>query len=367
MVTQYSNHRVEDPQAVSPWRMGWVLLLTGLLTASLYPQSLLQQSEQVRWPLVRDLLVEILTPVAESSWGQGTRWWQDWLQVGIRAANGESEKINQGVTVLSMVEKTTEEAPAKMEESREPSREDPPPLASPEPAPAMEAVPPLLMRSSTSQHSPRTLLLVGDSLMQGAAMAIVRQFKKDKDYRVIDISRQSTGLTHPGYFDWPAHIRRYFEKETPQWMVVMMGANDMSDMRSQGRFVRFASERWKALYAERVHELLATATEHAVQVIWMGLPAMRDQALDSAMQLCTLIQEQETQRLGQRYIATRKALSEGDETYVAHLLLEGRKTQVRTNDGVHFTPQGARLVADLLLPALTRDALASRETLHAAH
>ncbi|MEI6412998.1 MAG: DUF459 domain-containing protein [Pseudomonadota bacterium] len=352
MAKPYSSHRPENPAAVSPWRMGLVLLLTGLLTASLYPQSLLHQTEQIRWPLIRDLLVDRLAPLAESLWGERTQWWQDWLQTGLRAASGHS--VDQGVTPSLPTVARSEDPPHWENLSSPPS----------EPVFTVAAMPPVVI----SRNSPRTILLVGDSLMQGMAMAIVHRLKKMKDYRVIDISRHSTGLTHPGYFNWPGQVRRLLEKETPQLMMVMLGANDMQDMRSQGRFVRFASERWKTLYAERVHDLLTAATDHAVPVIWLGLPAMRDQTLDNGTQVCALIHEQETQRAGQRYIATRKLLSDGNEAYTAHLMLEGRKTLVRANDGIHLTPQGARFVANRVLPELTRETLTARETaLHVSY
>src|SRR6185437_12651235 len=51
------------------------------------------------------------------------------------------------------------------------------------------------------------VLLVGDSMMQGVAPHVARALQK-ANIASLDLSKQSTGLAYPTYFDWPATVQK---------------------------------------------------------------------------------------------------------------------------------------------------------------
>jgi len=50
------------------------------------------------------------------------------------------------------------------------------------------------------------ILLVGDSLMQGLAPHLITSLKRKYQVESMDLSKHSTGLTYPAFFDWPATV-----------------------------------------------------------------------------------------------------------------------------------------------------------------
>jgi hypothetical protein len=66
-------------------------------------------------------------------------------------------------------------------------------------------------------------------MMQGVAPHVARALQNG-NVKSLDLSRQSTGLTYPGYFDWPTTIKNTISKERISVLVVFLGANDTWDM-----------------------------------------------------------------------------------------------------------------------------------------
>ena len=71
-----------------------------------------------------------------------------------------------------------------------------------------------------------TFIFIGDSMMQGVGMTLASELKK-RGFSVINIAKQSTGLTYTHFFDWGKALKEAFIKNPHINVVVMMvGAND---------------------------------------------------------------------------------------------------------------------------------------------
>jgi|GEM_PF-636402 len=196
------------------------------------------------------------------------------------------------------------------------------------------------------------ILLVGDSLMQGLAPHLVTNLKRKYKVESMDLSKHSTGLTYPAFFDWPATVEDAFELEDYSVVIVFLGANDPWDMTIQGRYIRFGSEAWKTVYRERVARIIQTAVAHRARLIWLGAPPMgREDLLGKAPTLNTIYAEEAGKYpLFARFVATDPTLTADGSSFTKFLELPDRgSVMVRTDDGVHFTTQGHRLLANLTL------------------
>lgn len=201
------------------------------------------------------------------------------------------------------------------------------------------------------------ILLVGDSLMQGVAPHVITALKRNYQVESMDISRHSTGLTYPAFFDWPATVKAAFELESYQAVIVFLGANDPWDMTLQGKYVRFGSERWKEVYSARVKQIIQTAAEHSARLVWLGAPPMGREDLLGKEPLLNEIYADEAAKypLLARFVATSPSLTTDGSSFTKFLELPERgSVMVRTDDGVHFTPQGQKLLAKLALAQFTR-------------
>lgn len=196
------------------------------------------------------------------------------------------------------------------------------------------------------------ILLVGDSLMQGLAPHLITNLKRKYKVESMDLSKHSTGLTYPAFFDWPATVEDAFELEDYSVVIVFLGANDPWDMTIQGRYIRFGSEPWKNVYRERVARIIQTAVTHRARLIWLGVPPLgREDLLGKAPTLNAIYAEEAGKYpLFARFVATDPTLTADGSSFTKFLELPDRgSVMVRTDDGVHFTTQGHRLLANLML------------------
>ena len=196
------------------------------------------------------------------------------------------------------------------------------------------------------------VLLVGDSMMQGVAPHLAKALQK-AHVKAIDASKQSTGLTYPTYFDWPEKIRELIPKEKISVLVVMMGANDTWDMVLAGKYERFGSERWRSIYAQRVASILQFAHSQHVRVIWLGAPNMGKEKVNNGVRLLNQLYASAMTDGISRFVSTREALSDNADVYQRYITKEdGTSVVVRSEDGIHFTRDGHKILTQLVLKQL---------------
>ncbi len=196
------------------------------------------------------------------------------------------------------------------------------------------------------------VLLIGDSLMQGLAPHLIARFNKKHQITTVDMSRHSTGLTYPAFYNWPDAVTQAFAQQNFDVLVVFMGANDPWDMTIQGKYIRFGSERWQEIYRERVRTILSTAKMHQTRVIWLGTPPMGREDLKEKIPQLNQIYQAEVAKFSEnaRFIDTAPVLTADGKTYSRFLELPERgSVMLRTDDGIHFTTQGHKLLSTLTL------------------
>lgn len=200
------------------------------------------------------------------------------------------------------------------------------------------------------------LFFVGDSLMQGVAPRVRQALYKSENIDGVDLSKQSTGLAYPKFYNWPevvaTTLRQYADIQA---IVVYMGANDPWDFPVPGRkqYLRFKSAEWERAYRERVQKIILSAYQHQLPVIWLGAPCMRKDKLHKDMVYLNTIYASEMAKFNGTYLPTSDLLGCSDDGYSAYVETDEGNLKVRTNDGIHFTPTGQRRIAERVIAALT--------------
>ncbi|MGC6031709.1 hypothetical protein VU661_25045, partial [Enterobacter kobei] len=79
--------------------------------------------------------------------------------------------------------------------------------------------------------SSEKVLLIGDSMMEGVAPRVLKIIREKHQVTGINLSRRSTGLAYPGFYNWPAKTAETL-RQTPSigLLVVFLGPNDPWDM-----------------------------------------------------------------------------------------------------------------------------------------
>jgi hypothetical protein len=196
------------------------------------------------------------------------------------------------------------------------------------------------------------ILLVGDSMMQGVAPYVISSLRKQFAAGALDLSRHSTGLAYPGFFNWPDTIKANLSTTHYKALVIFLGANDTWDIIHKGKAIGIGNQLWRSLYTERVESILSFAQENSVQVIWLGVPPMGRETMNKYIPALNQVYEESIKKyapLGM-FTPTAKSLSlDGHTFYKSLLQAEQGEVLVRTNDGVHFTPAGQKIIARLVL------------------
>ena len=196
------------------------------------------------------------------------------------------------------------------------------------------------------------VLFVGDSLMQGVAPHVNADLYRQHAIRGFDLSKQSTGLAYPGFFNWPRQIKKTFlEKPNIKLMVVFLGPNDPWDFpHPQGNpYLKFGSENWETVYRSRIRELLETAQKNGARVLWLAPPCMRKKELNMRMAYLSGLFSDEVKNSREFFLSTGGIVGCDSERFASFMDSGGKKIKARSDDGIHFTLAGQKKIANEIL------------------
>ena len=111
-----------------------------------------------------------------------------------------------------------------------------------------------------SAANPLRVLIVGDSLGLDLGGPLQNDLSNTGVVTATLDGHESTGLTRPDYFNWPAELQSDLTKVRPQVVVIMIGANDPQDFPGPPD-VPYGSAQWNLMYAARVAAFMQLAHE----------------------------------------------------------------------------------------------------------
>lgn len=192
------------------------------------------------------------------------------------------------------------------------------------------------------------VLFMGDSLMQYVGMNAKKFFPK-RSLRVIDLSKQSTGLASKKSFDWQKTLDTALrENGGVKLVVVLLGANDVWEYRAGGKTYGIKTPRWREFYASRVREIYDTAHSHGAGVLWLAMPCMQKPDFEEKTQLLNQIYADVSMALGGYFMQTTPLVCEKG-VYKTYLQSGSKLVRVRQDDGIHMSKEGCEAVAKEIL------------------
>ena len=193
-----------------------------------------------------------------------------------------------------------------------------------------------------------TVLLTGDSLIAGGlATTLSRTLARRGDLRAVHAFRIGTGLANPDLFDWAAEVPALVAREDPQLVICSLGANDGVALREGERVLAFGDNEWSSVYRQRVVGLMRALAAHGARVLWLGLPPMRDKRLAARAKVLNRIFAQAADQVPRvEYLEVGMLFSDPDGGFATYVKQgDGRRARLRLDDGVHYSPAGARAIA----------------------
>ena len=209
---------------------------------------------------------------------------------------------------------------------------------------------------STKPIRPRVqrILFAGDSMMQGIAPIIMRRLKAaHPDWLLRNESQQSTGLSVKRQLDWVQKIKNEITEHKLTTVAIFLGPNDPWDIYDRKQVIRFPSPEWEARYGARVSEICEFAMEKKVHLIWIGLPTMKVTRVHRGATVQNPIFRDNMKKHGFDFVSTEALIGRLDQPYVRFMTGEdGKKINLRADDGVHFSPQGLQRIAAAVLKTI---------------
>ncbi len=166
-----------------------------------------------------------------------------------------------------------------------------------------------------------------------------------------------TGLASPLYFDWPLYAAERLPEVQPDVVIVVVGTNDGQGMNTANGWAEMGTPEWEQAYGEIAGLFMDRLVGGSTWVYWAGPPIMSSAYRNErVLRITELIEQQAGSRYEVTYIDTFPLFSDENGNYSSVLPDDdGVPVQVRWEDGVHFTRQGAQRLADHLLAIIATD------------
>jgi len=193
--------------------------------------------------------------------------------------------------------------------------------------------------------------VLGDSLGMLAAQGLSAAFSDKPEISIADVARDLSGLTRDDYYDWPkaAHDLAV-GKQKIDVAVVMVGINDLQPLKEDGETLDTLSDKWRAVYAQRVEKLVSAFHEAHIPVLWVGLPPTSDDRFNAQAIALNEIFREHVEKAGGKYVDIWDAFADQNGQFAAFGPdIDGQNTKLRSGpNGIYFTEAGSRKLAHFL-------------------
>lgn len=202
------------------------------------------------------------------------------------------------------------------------------------------------------------VLIVGASSIQYYVGTELERAMEERyaDLSVHRLGKLGTGLVRDDVFDWPAEISRLMEAHRPQLVVAQFGGNDAQPMLVDGARVAVGTPAWDAAYTQRLQDLTRQIQGDGALPVFVGMPVMRDPGFTGRIERLNGVTERAVQEVGGRYISTWDLAANPDGSYRVQVDVDGRRSLMRLEDGIHFSRPGAKYMATELMTRLEQHA-----------
>jgi hypothetical protein len=198
--------------------------------------------------------------------------------------------------------------------------------------------------------------VIGDSLATLTAEGLVDALEDRREVAVVNKSREASGLVRDDYFDWPKSATELSHgKDKVNFVVAMLGINDLQSMRDGSESLDPLGDRWLAKYRQRVAAVVAPFQAAKIPLAWVGLPPMRSEKFNAAAIKLNQIYKEQAENAGDKYIDIWDAFTDQNGQYDAFgPNVDGQSVKLRGPDGIHFTKAGERKVAHFVEAEIRR-------------
>ena len=212
-------------------------------------------------------------------------------------------------------------------------------------------------RTGLTADAPLRLWIAGDSIAWSVGNGLGKLAAATGVVAPVYESRVSSGVSSPGFFDWPKRVSEELPRLNPEIVVFVMGTNDW--MAPQPTPLDATGQpAWKAKYEAQVQALVDALARDGRILYWLGPPILKDPKQDAGAQAAAaVIKGVIARNPDAHFVDAHTLLDAEDGTYTPTIDLDGKKVLIRAGDGVHLTPEGGDFVGTALFDLIDQQCL----------
>jgi len=191
------------------------------------------------------------------------------------------------------------------------------------------------------------IAVLGDNIAHQLGRGLAEAYDDVARIEIAALARDNSGLVRDDYYDWVGAVRALLEGERKIDIAVMMiGSNDRQPIREGGVTHSPGGEEWTRLYAARIEAIASLFQKHEIPLIWLGMPAMRNERLSVDMAAFNQIYRDTVRKNGGVFVDVWEPFVDDRNRFTLYGPdVNGELAKLRMGDGVHFTRAGARKLA----------------------
>ncbi|WP_375624664.1 MULTISPECIES: SGNH family hydrolase [unclassified Bartonella] len=195
----------------------------------------------------------------------------------------------------------------------------------------------------------KRILVIGDFTAFAVADALKRFFINNSDIVIMNNTMPASGLVRTDYYSWKSNIAKLIDQNNPDVIIMMIGANDNQPITDSYSTINTDQSEWMHIYKQRIIEIAESLHASGKSWIWISQPAFRNDLLTQKMKVFNALYKKETETAEGYFLDIWSGFSdeEGNFSFSGYDI-NGKITKLRTNNGMHFTPEGKRKLASYL-------------------
>jgi lysophospholipase L1-like esterase len=196
------------------------------------------------------------------------------------------------------------------------------------------------------------LLATGDSEMQVLDELLGNDLAGD-GVHVIGDARQSTAISSPFFFDWPAHAFAQVADQHPDVVAMFLGGNEGFRLGA----AECCGADWSRQYAQRVEAMMRTYRQGGAAVVyWFLIPTPSSEPFVRVVRAVNQGIVEAAARVGEGiHVFDLRPVFSPSGRYIDTLTRDGQTITVHESDGFHLSAAADRIVAKMFIARLRED------------
>jgi hypothetical protein len=200
------------------------------------------------------------------------------------------------------------------------------------------------------------VVVLGDSLADGLYSGLYRLNRNNDRLKIKKKSKVNTGIVRSDRYDWNKGVKKIAATRAYEIAVVLIGLNDLQTFRGLGKAHHFKQTGWVKQYEKRIEKMILDLKAADMAVYWVGIPITTPKRYQKEYAYLNEFFKKAAEKHDLRYIDTWTGLANEKGKYTPFWRnASGKKSQIRTRDGIHFTPDGYLIFAGFLNDILKKD------------